>query len=156
VGNAASKQFQLDVYGEVMDSLHLARAAGLEPEPAAWRIQVALLKFLEACWQEPDEGIWEIRGPRLRFSARIVPPWASTTRLLIASPSPLPRARRVQNVSKIRSRSVGAMAGPSFSTHAVRRLSLALAPMVIPPSAGAHSSAFSSSAGRRKWRARVC
>jgi GH15 family glucan-1,4-alpha-glucosidase len=80
VGNAASKQFQLDVYGEVMDSLHLARAAGLEPEPAAWRIQVALLKFLEACWQEPDEGIWEIRGPRLRFTHSKVMAWVAFDR----------------------------------------------------------------------------
>ena len=47
VGNAASKQFQLDVYGEVMDTLHHARAAGLESETAGWRIQVALLQFLE-------------------------------------------------------------------------------------------------------------
>jgi hypothetical protein len=47
-----------------MDTLHLARAAGLEPGLAAWKIQVALLRFLEMNWQQPDEGIWEIRGPR--------------------------------------------------------------------------------------------
>jgi GH15 family glucan-1,4-alpha-glucosidase len=80
VGNAATKQFQLDVYGEVMDTLHLARAAGLEPEPAAWRIQVALLKFLEANWQEPDEGIWEVRGPRLRFTHSKVMAWVAFDR----------------------------------------------------------------------------
>jgi GH15 family glucan-1,4-alpha-glucosidase len=80
VGNAASKQFQLDVYGEVMDTLHLARAAGLEPEPAAWRIQVALLKYLESNWQEPDEGIWEIRGPRLQFTHSKVMAWVAFDR----------------------------------------------------------------------------
>jgi GH15 family glucan-1,4-alpha-glucosidase len=80
VGNAASKQYQLDVYGEVMDTLHLARAAGLEPEPAAWRIQVALLKFLEANWQQPDEGIWEIRGPRRHFTHSKVMAWVAFDR----------------------------------------------------------------------------
>jgi GH15 family glucan-1,4-alpha-glucosidase len=80
VGNAASTQFQLDVYGEVMDTLHLARAAGLEPEPAAWQIQVALLQFLESNWQEPDEGIWEIRGPRRHFTHSKVMAWVAFDR----------------------------------------------------------------------------
>jgi GH15 family glucan-1,4-alpha-glucosidase len=80
VGNAASRQFQLDVYGEVMDTLHLARAAGLEPEPAAWSIQVALLQFLESNWQQPDEGIWEIRGPRRHFTHSKVMAWVAFDR----------------------------------------------------------------------------
>ena len=80
MGNAASKQFQLDVYGEVMDTLHLARAAGLEPEPAAWRIQVALLHFLESNWQLPDEGIWEVRGPRRHFTHSKVMAWVAFDR----------------------------------------------------------------------------
>lgn len=80
VGNAASRQFQLDVYGEVMDTLHLARTAGLEPEPAAWRIQVALLKFLEANWQKPDDGIWEMRGERHHFTHSKVMAWVAFDR----------------------------------------------------------------------------
>jgi GH15 family glucan-1,4-alpha-glucosidase len=80
VGNAASQQFQLDVYGEVMDTLHLARAAGLEPEPAAWRIQVALLEFLESNWQRSDEGIWEVRGPRRHFTHSKVMAWVAFDR----------------------------------------------------------------------------
>jgi len=80
VGNAASKQFQLDVYGEVMDTLHLARAAGLKPEAAAWRIQVALLEFLESHWQQPDEGIWEVRGPRRHFTHSKVMAWVAFDR----------------------------------------------------------------------------
>lgn len=80
LGNAASKQFQLDVYGEVMDTLHLARAAGLEPEPAAWHIQVALLQFLESNWLEPDEGIWEIRGSRRQFTHSKVMAWVAFDR----------------------------------------------------------------------------
>ena len=80
VGNAATRQFQLDIYGEVMDTLHIARDAGLEPEPEAWRIQVALLEFLEAKWQEPDEGIWEIRGPRRHFTHSKVMAWVAFDR----------------------------------------------------------------------------
>jgi len=80
VGNAAAKQFQLDIYGEVMDTLHAARSAGLEPEPAAWNIQIALLKFLEAHWQDPDEGIWEIRGPRRQFTHSKVMAWVAFDR----------------------------------------------------------------------------
>ena len=80
VGNAAAQQFQLDVYGEVMDTLHLARAAGLEPEAAAWNIQVALLEFLESNWQQPDEGIWEIRGPRRHFTHSKVMAWVAFDR----------------------------------------------------------------------------
>jgi len=80
VGNAASKQFQLDVYGEVMDTLHLARVAGLESEPAAWGIQRALLRFLESNWQQPDEGIWEVRGPRRHFTHSKVMAWVAFDR----------------------------------------------------------------------------
>jgi len=90
VGNAASKQFQLDVYGEVMDTLHLARAAGMESNSnsnsdsasasAAWQIQIALLEFLETNWQQPDEGIWEIRGPRLHFTHSKVMAWVAFDR----------------------------------------------------------------------------
>ena len=80
VGNAASQQFQLDVYGEVMDTLHLARCAGLEPEPHAWQIQLVLLKFLESHWQQPDEGIWEMRGPRRHFTHSKVMAWVAFDR----------------------------------------------------------------------------
>lgn len=82
VGNAASEQFQLDVYGEVMDTLHLARAAGLEPEPHAWQIQLALMKFLETHWRQPDEGIWEIRGPRRQFTHSQVMAWVAFDRAI--------------------------------------------------------------------------
>jgi len=80
VGNAASRQFQLDVYGEVMDTMHLARAAGLEPQPYTWRIQLALLGFLESHWQDPDEGIWEVRGPRRHFTHSKVMAWVAFDR----------------------------------------------------------------------------
>lgn len=80
VGNAAAKQFQLDVYGEVMDTLHLARAADQTPQPHAWQIQLALLAFLETQWREPDEGIWEVRGPRRHFTHSKVMAWVAFDR----------------------------------------------------------------------------
>ena len=64
IGNAAAHQFQLDVYGEVMDALHQARKAGLESDKPAWDLQRALIRFVEENWNTPDEGIWEVR----RFS----------------------------------------------------------------------------------------
>ena len=82
IGNAAATQFQLDVYGEVMDTLHLARAAGLPPEPEAWKVQVALLKFLEAHWELPDEGLWEMRGPRRHFTHSKVMAWVAFDRAI--------------------------------------------------------------------------
>ena len=80
VGNAAATQFQLDVYGEVMDTLHLARAAGQTPQAHAWRIQCALLAFLEVHWRDPDEGIWEVRGPRRHFTHSKVMAWVAFDR----------------------------------------------------------------------------
>ena len=82
IGNAAAKQFQLDVYGEVMDTLHLARAAGLKPEPEAWNVQVALLEFIESHWQLPDDGLWEIRGPRKHFTHSKVMAWVAFDRAI--------------------------------------------------------------------------
>ena len=80
IGNAAAEQFQLDVYGEVMDTLHLARAAGLALQPHAWGVQCALLDFLDRHWQEPDEGIWEVRGPRRHFTHSKVMAWVAFDR----------------------------------------------------------------------------
>jgi GH15 family glucan-1,4-alpha-glucosidase len=80
IGNAAAKQYQLDVYGEVMDTLHLARLAGLPPEPEAWKVQIALLKFLESHWELPDEGLWEVRGPPRHFTHSKVMAWVAFDR----------------------------------------------------------------------------
>ncbi len=67
-GNAAVDQLQLDVYGEVMDALHLSRRVGIEPDAASWALQKALVRFLEHAWCQPDEGIWEVSGPRPHFT----------------------------------------------------------------------------------------
>ena len=80
VGNAASGQFQLDVYGEVMDALLQARRAGLEADDRAWALQRALLDHLERVWREPDEGIWEVRGARRHFVHSKVMAWVAFDR----------------------------------------------------------------------------
>jgi len=84
IGNAAVNQFQLDVYGEVMDTLHVGRYIGLESDEAAWDLQQALLEFLESNWRQPDEGIWEIRGPRRHFTHSKVMAWVALDRAIKA------------------------------------------------------------------------
>jgi GH15 family glucan-1,4-alpha-glucosidase len=80
VGNAASGQFQLDVYGEVMDAMHQGRTHDLERSTAAWSLQRRMLGFLERAWKEPDEGIWEVRGPRRHFTHSKVMAWVAFDR----------------------------------------------------------------------------
>jgi GH15 family glucan-1,4-alpha-glucosidase len=83
-GNAAWQQFQLDVYGELMDAMHLARRSGLEPSENAWRVQRALMDSLESCWRDPDEGIWEMRGPRRHFTHSKIMAWVAVDRMVKA------------------------------------------------------------------------
>jgi GH15 family glucan-1,4-alpha-glucosidase len=80
IGNAASEQLQVDVYGEVMDALYQARAHGLAEERTAWQLQKTLLRYLDRMWQEPDEGIWEIRGERRHFVHSKVMAWVAFDR----------------------------------------------------------------------------
>ena len=80
IGNAASGQFQLDVYGELMDALAQAREGGIEPDDDAWRLQVALMDYLEGAWERPDEGIWEVRGQRRQFVHSKVMAWVAFDR----------------------------------------------------------------------------
>jgi GH15 family glucan-1,4-alpha-glucosidase len=83
-GNAAAKQFQLDVYGELIDSMHIARLAGIAADQDAWRLEQALLEFLESAWRTPDEGIWEVRGPRRHFTHSKVMAWVAFDRAVKA------------------------------------------------------------------------
>ena len=82
IGNAASDQLQLDVYGEVMNALHHARDAGLASIPSAWSLQVKLVEHLEKIWAQPDEGIWEVRGGRRQFTFSKVMAWVAIDRAL--------------------------------------------------------------------------
>ncbi|HYB43295.1 MAG TPA: glycoside hydrolase family 15 protein [Candidatus Methylomirabilis sp.] len=84
IGNAADGQFQLDVYGEVMDGLHCAARMGLEADADAWKVQRALVEFVESAWREPDEGIWEVRGPRRHFTHSKVMAWVALDRAVKA------------------------------------------------------------------------
>jgi GH15 family glucan-1,4-alpha-glucosidase len=80
VGNAASEQYQLDVYGEVMSALYEASALGTTIDESAWALQLELMKFLETAWIEPDEGMWEVRGPRQHFTHSKVMAWVAADR----------------------------------------------------------------------------
>jgi GH15 family glucan-1,4-alpha-glucosidase len=80
IGNGASRQLQLDVYGEVIDALYQARAHGLKASLDAWRITRRLLDWLESGWREPDDGIWEVRGGRRHFTHSKVMAWVAFDR----------------------------------------------------------------------------
>jgi GH15 family glucan-1,4-alpha-glucosidase len=82
IGNAASRQFQLDVYGEVLDVLYLARQSGVKLPAGAhgWPVGRALLNCVEKLWDKPDEGIWEVRGPRQHFVHSKVMAWVAIDR----------------------------------------------------------------------------
>jgi GH15 family glucan-1,4-alpha-glucosidase len=82
VGNAASGQLQLDVYGELIDSFYQARRFGIEPDPWAWRLESALVQALETRWREPDHGIWEVRGPARHFTHSKVMCWVAFDRAI--------------------------------------------------------------------------
>jgi GH15 family glucan-1,4-alpha-glucosidase len=80
-GNAASGQLQLDVWGETLDALFLARQAGLPADRDAWALQVALMNYLESAWREPDNGLWEVRGDRQHFTHSKVMAWVAADRM---------------------------------------------------------------------------
>ena len=80
IGNGASNQLQLDVYGEVVDALYQARRQGLAPSDDAWRLTGRIFDWLESSWRQPDEGIWEVRGPRRHFTHSKVMAWVAFDR----------------------------------------------------------------------------
>ena len=84
IGNAAANQFQLDVYGEVLDALHLGRIMGMDYDVAAWALQRHLVQFVVDHWREPDEGLWEVRGPRQHFTHSKVMAWVALDRAVRA------------------------------------------------------------------------
>ena len=80
IGNAASDQFQLDIFGEIADALHHARRFGIDFVEVGWMFEQRLLEHLETVWQEPDEGIWEVRGGRRHFTHSKVMAWVAFDR----------------------------------------------------------------------------
>jgi GH15 family glucan-1,4-alpha-glucosidase len=96
IGNGAARQLQLDVYGEVIEALHLGHLSGLARNGAASTLQLQLVRYLEDHWREPDEGIWEVRGPRRHFTHSKVMAWVAadrTVRLLEQTPTSGPVER---------------------------------------------------------------
>jgi GH15 family glucan-1,4-alpha-glucosidase len=101
IGNDAHRQFQLDVYGEVMDSFHSARRAGLETESDAWHLERQIVDFVCSKWQSPDQGIWEVRAEPDHFVHSKVMAWVAVDRGIAAierwsMPGPLDRWKKVR------------------------------------------------------------
>jgi GH15 family glucan-1,4-alpha-glucosidase len=82
IGNAAHGQLQIDVFGEVLDALYQARAGRLDGSAESWQLQQALVRHLETVWELPDEGIWEVRGPRQHFTHSKVMAWVAVDRAI--------------------------------------------------------------------------
>lgn len=102
IGNKAVGQLQLDVYGEVMNALHLARVGGLHADEAVWALQSVMLEHLETIWAEPDEGLWEVRSGRQQFTFSKVMAWVAFDRAIRSAEkfklsAPLDRWRAVRD-----------------------------------------------------------
>ncbi|MEP6820933.1 MAG: glycoside hydrolase family 15 protein, partial [Chthoniobacterales bacterium] len=104
VGNLASSQFQLDVFGEVMDSMYRAHCAGIKTSKTDWRMQAALIRSLESKWEEPDYGIWEVRGDPQHFTHSKMMAWVAFDRAVkigeesgFSSPENLERRRAIRD-----------------------------------------------------------
>ncbi len=85
VGNAASTQLQLDVYGELIDAIYQETALGLVPSSKSWELQRALMLHLERIWEQPDESIWEVRGGAQNFTFSKAMVWVAVDRSIRAA-----------------------------------------------------------------------
>ena len=102
VGNAASGQLQLDVYGELIDAIYQARKQGLAPAESGWPQQQKFIEHLERIWEQPDEGIWEVRGGRRHFTLSKIMAWVALDRTVrdaerFKLQAPLERWRRIRD-----------------------------------------------------------
>ncbi|HEX6517637.1 MAG TPA: glycoside hydrolase family 15 protein [Nocardioidaceae bacterium] len=102
VGNGAVEQVQMDVLGEVMIALQMARQAGLAETEDSWQLQIALIEHLAEHWDEPDNGLWEIRGPKRHFTHSRVMVWVAFDRAVAAVerhglPGPVRRWRELRD-----------------------------------------------------------
>jgi GH15 family glucan-1,4-alpha-glucosidase len=102
IGNAAVGQRQLDVYGEVIDAITLGRQAGLRFDKHTWSLVRALLRFLDKNWDQPDEGIWEVRGPRRHFVHSKVMAWVAFDRAIRTAELGAPGAEAQWRVARDR------------------------------------------------------
>jgi GH15 family glucan-1,4-alpha-glucosidase len=102
IGNAAAGQLQLDVYGEVLDALYVGRRDGLAGDRSGWAFECALVSHLETIWEQPDDGIWEMRGGRKHFTHSKVMAWVAFDRAVRSAEefglgAPLDRWRAVRD-----------------------------------------------------------
>ena len=101
VGNAAAGQLQIDIYGELLDAFYQARKRGLVSDDTDWMVQCELLKHLETLWSEPDQGIWEVRGPAQHFVYSKVMAWVAFDRAVrtveeFGQPGPIDKWKAVR------------------------------------------------------------
>ncbi|GAB3899059.1 glycoside hydrolase family 15 protein [Microbispora bryophytorum] len=82
IGNGAATQLQLDIYGEFVDALFQARKQGMPPDDHAWALVTKIMEFFEHNWDQPDEGLWEVRGPRRHFVHSKVMAWVAADRMV--------------------------------------------------------------------------
>ena len=82
IGNAAHAQLQLDVYGELLDVFHQSRMARLQLEDGSWAMECEFLKHLAKVWDQPDSGIWEIRGPGKHYVSSKIMSWVAFDRAI--------------------------------------------------------------------------
>jgi GH15 family glucan-1,4-alpha-glucosidase len=137
VGNAASNQFQLDVYGEVMDSAYEARRGGLPASDEGWGLLQSLMQFLAVEWDSPDEGIWEVRGPRRHFTHSKVMAWVAADRAVrlceeFGREGPVDRWRKLRDEihAEVLARGYDAERGAFVQSYGSRLLDAAL--LMIP------------------------
>jgi GH15 family glucan-1,4-alpha-glucosidase len=145
IGNAAHSQFQLDVYGEVLDASYHAGKLGAGHGEEAWHVEEALVTYLERAWREPDEGIWEVRGPRRHFTHSKVMAWVAFDRAVKAidqlgfdGPSDRWRALRDEVHREVCTRGFNAERGTFVQAYDSKEVdaSLLMLPLVgfLPPS----------------------
>jgi GH15 family glucan-1,4-alpha-glucosidase len=144
IGNAASEQVQLDIYGEIIEAFTLAREHGLEASDHAWQLSVNLLEFLERAWRRPDSGLWEVRGPNRHFTHSKVMAWVAFDRAVHTSetwgregPVDHWRSIRAQIHADVCANGFDAELGSFVQSYGSKRLdaSLLLIPLVgfLPP-----------------------
>jgi GH15 family glucan-1,4-alpha-glucosidase len=145
IGNAAAKQLQIDIFGEVMDALFQSGAAGLAPKGAEWNLQLKLLEHLETIWREPDQGLWEVRGGPRHFTHSKVMAWVAFDRAIksvenfhVAGPLEHWRQLRAQIHAEVCERAYNAKLGAFVQSYGASTLdaSALLIPLVgfLPPS----------------------
>jgi len=140
VGNAASNQFQLDVYGELMQTVYTARRLGVPEEPQALTPGIQLLEFVSHAWQRPDDGIWEVRCGRQHFSIPRLWPGSQWTVLSAWQKNTLPGAASSRTSCRAFGHSVSGFIGMSASTVSTRASTPSLRPITVKHSMPACSS----------------